>query len=374
MTTSPFCVGLMLMTALGCGTTAATVPPLGDSSIDASDEGGPLAVQDADLGTDGVLNSEVGAGTDTGVNDAIAAPAGTRKGISGWIYVTTDALANKLIAYDKAVQAKSEGGNRRVRYLFPYAGALGITGTTFGTHTLSYKPSASAFYATRLPYAAMLPIIDSADGANFKQWSAADQAQLAIEVSKPILADPNAVGLQIDIEPFDPATVPFYTKLRALLNGSAKVLTAFTGRTNGAIYGAVDIVVLSGYDLGITPLTTINYTTTLAKMVSKAVASAKAGGSTLLVGVPASASHEEYATQSGTCHVDTGYTQEQWLQAAWKAVCPSYFDSAFLGLALWKVGDSPLATPHGSTCLRNPGDISDSAWTMLADFDPKACP
>jgi len=298
----------------------------------------------------------------------------TRKGISGWLYANDAALASELQSYDLVVQSKPDGAERHVRYLFPYGGGLGLTGSAYTSDALSYDPAAAAFYAAKLPNAAMLPIIDSGDGDALATFSSADQEKLAADVAAAIVSDPNARGAHIDIEPFHDEHAPFYAKLKALLHASQKQLTLFTGRTSGPIYSTADIVVLSGYDLGITPVSAAKYQTTLANMVDTALASAASGGSTLLVGIPVSASFEEYATESGACSTATGVSQEQWVGAALQAVCPHQADASYLGVALWQVGSGALEIHSEPGCLRHPDAISDAVWGLLENFDPAHCP
>ncbi len=324
-------------------------------------------------GSGGGAGSAETAGTGGGAGTGGDASRGP-KGVSGWLYDNDAALAAELASYDSAVQTKPDGAERRVRYLFPYGGGIGLTGSTYAPGALSYDPAAAAFYADKLPGADMLPNIDSGDGELLASFSQADQEQLANDVAQAIVGDPHARGVHIDIEPFRDQHAPFYAKLKTLLHASQKQLTLFTGRTSGPVYSTADIVVLSGYDLGIDPVTPVKYGSTLSNLVTTALASAAAGGSTLLVGIPVSASYEEYSTQSGTCSVATGVTQEQWVTAALKAVCPHQADHNYLGISLWQVGNNALEIHAEPGCLRHPDGISDAVWSLLEDFDPAQCP
>lgn len=384
---------LLVVASMACWP-AAILLSCGDASSDTAQAGGDAAASPIDgagaaenaLARDAGQRLEAGAETAAPDRAAPAADAasdasgdasgdgaaGLARGISGWVYAKKQTFADQLLAYDTSLAGKGDADGRRANYLFPYAGSVGVTGSAYGQHTTSYDPSASAFYATRLPGAKMLPNVDSADGAGLAQWSAADQEKLAADVAQSVLADGNAIGIHIDIEPFNDLHLPFYKKLRALLNAKGKLLTMFTGRTSGTIYQTADVVVLSGYDLGINPVSTVNYATTLARMVTQASQAAAQAGSHLMVGIPASASYEEYANETGNCTNDTGYTQEQWIDAALKAVCPHHFDPSYLGVALWQLTDTPLQLSSG--CLRHPDGISASTWQKLAAFDPARCP
>lgn len=365
-------LALALSTApIGCGDGANAGTPAGDDvgvGLDAE------TASDADAidAIDALDAPTLDAPTPDSSDGAADAGAGLARGVSAWVYSNQAKFADSMIAYDGLVQSAPDAAHRQTRYLFPYAGSVGITGTAFGQHHVGYDAAASAFYAARLPMAKMLPNVDSGDGAKLSLWTAADQEKLAAAVAQPILDDAAAAGVHIDIEPYDDRQLPFYAKLRALLNARDKLVTMFTGRTNGLIYQTADVVVLSGYDLGISPVSTAAYTMALRGMVDRATASAAASGARLMVGIPASASFEEYAAESGTCTANTGFTQEQWVDAALAAVCPHHFDPSYLGLSLWELTDKPLQLQTG--CFRHPDGISDATWQKLAAFDPTHCP
>jgi hypothetical protein len=315
------------------------------------------------------------AGTGGAPIDAGAEPA---KGISAWLYANKQSFADQLAAYDTAVQTKSDGASRRLKYLFPWAGTVRITGTTYDPQhvTLDLSTTATAFYASRLPGVVMLANVDSFDGAMLSSWSPADQQKLAVQIAQHVLDDPNAQGVHVDIEPYDDRQVPFYKELRAKLNSNGRIVTIFTSKMSGPIYENVDVVVLSGYDVGATAPS--NYARVLECMIRPALQSAQNAGSYLMVGIPASASWEEYAyrtSDGGTCDKDTGFTQEEWLDAALKAVCPHHYDSHYLGVSLWEVTDIALRTGTSAPyCYRHPDKISDAAYAMIEAFDPNHCP
>jgi hypothetical protein len=364
-------LAVMLATMSFSGCARANLDPIGRDTGEIDSESPSGGTSDA--GDQAADADQPDTGGRSGTEDEHRPGGAGARGISGWLYAQDPALADQLLAYDAKVRGQPDGENRRVRYLFPYAGDVGIEGSSYGEHYLSYDPSASAFYASRLPNTDMLPNLDSGDGNAFATWSDQDQERLAADIAAAILADPNAKGVHIDIEPFRDAHLPFYVKLRALLNGGSKILTLFTGRTSGAIYGAADILVLSGYDLGLDPPTTENYRATLGQMVRTAIASAGAAGSALLVGIPASAAWEQHATRSGNCSKDTGIKQEQWVAAALEAICPHRFEQAYLGIALWQITEDPLAMKSEPGCLRHPDNISAAIWEMLATFGPDSC-
>jgi hypothetical protein len=291
------------------------------------------------------------------------------KGIAAWTYNgLQQRYVNELSAYDTAVQGAVDGANRRVRYLFPWAADVSDANPNFDTRYVT------AWWASKMPGVAILPNVDG-DGAVLDGMTTAQMQTLADLIASKINADPNAAGVHIDIEPFRNAHIPFYARLRADLNANVprKVQTMFTGATFGSIYSNSDIVVFSGYDLGINPLTPLNYENVLYSRVGTALASARAGGSYLLVGVPASASYEEYYYSTGSCPNNTGYTQEQWFKGALNALCGHYFEGHYLGPSLWSFFTVPLSIPTGSNCLRYPAFISPANYEALTDMNPPAC-
>jgi len=283
------------------------------------------------------------------------------------------AYVDQLLAYDTAVQSRADGSNRRLKYLFPWAGPIAMNASAYDPQHAIEKlsPSQSAYYASRLPGVQMLPSVDSGDGDMLSTWSQADQQKLADDIAQYIQDDPNARGVMMDIEPYDGKHLPLYQRLRARLNPNGKIVAVFTSETSGPIYDNVDWVVLSGYDVGATAPS--NYATILADKVSEAIQSAQSAGSYLMVGIPASASWEEYASATGSssCSMDTGFTQEQWLGAALKAVCPHHFDDHYLGVSLWQVTDVPLDM---GACDHHPDEISTAAYSLVEQFDPNHCP
>ena len=336
-----------------------------DAESDAASQGdGDAASSDAESPSDGGDPKEDGATSDAAGDGG----SGTERGLSAWVYENRQPWADEMHAYDSTVSVE-----QRLRYLFPYAGGASIAGASYGTHSVWFDGEVIDYYAARLPDARLLPIFDCADGIAFADWGEADQRQLAGDVADELLANENIAGAQVDIEPFRVEHLPFYDELGERLHAQGKSLTVFTGASSGDIYSIADVVVLSGYDLGISPVTPSEYEAALHDLVGAALASAAAAGTRLMVGVPIAASWEEYATQSGTCDEDTGFTQEQWFSAALAAVCPHTGHASYLGLSLWGFYGDALEIPRGSGCFRNPGAVPPANWMALTDWGNSSC-
>jgi hypothetical protein len=330
-----------------------------DAESDAASQGdGGAASSDAESPSDG------GATTDAAGDGG----SGTERGLSAWVYENRQPWADEMNAYDSAVSVE-----HRLRYLFPYAGGASIAGAGYGTQSVWFDGEVIDYYAARLPDARLLPIFDCADGVALADWGEADQRQLAGDVADELLANENIAGAQVDIEPFRVEHLPFYDELGERLHAEGKSLTVFTGASSGDIYSIADVVVLSGYDLGISPVTPSEYEAALHDLVGAALASAAAAGTRLMVGVPIAASWEEYATQSGTCDEDTGFAQEQWFSAALAAICPHTGHASYLGLSLWGFYGDALEIPRGSGCFRNPGAVPPANWMALTDWGNGSC-
>ena len=371
-----FWAGAMALAVAGCSSDASTpglsveagMPDVLEAAIgDSGSEAGPADTgSQPDAGDapndgaeeDGALSDD--AGFDGG--------SGIARGYSAWVYENRQSWADEMNAYDSSAQAAM-----RLGYLFPYAGGASISGTAYGSQSVWFDAEVVDFYASRLPNARILPIFDSADGDAFAAWSDPDQRHLAGDVADQLLANGNIAGAQIDIEPFRIEHLPFYHELGQRLHSQGKTLTVFTGASAGDIYTIADIVVLSGYDLGISPVTPTEYTAVLKNLVGDALQSAAAAGTRLMLGVPITASWEEYASQSGTCDHDTGFTQEQWFSAALAAVCPHTSHASYVGLSLWGFYGDALEIPRNSGCFRNPGAVPPASWVSLASWGNGGC-
>lgn len=338
--------------------TQADVAVSDGDSLDTSNEAVDGDPAEAGVGGAGGASGAGGAGGEGGIE----------RGLSAWVYENRDSWADDLNEYDTSVQ-----GEKRVRYLFPYVGGVEVSGSVYGSQSVWFDTEVMDFYAARMPNTKMLPIFDSADGAKFASWSDADQRKLATDVADQLLASSSIAGAQIDIEPFRVEHLPFYEELGQRLHSEGKLLTVFTGASSGDIYSIADVVVLSGYDLGMSPVTPTKYRAVLDDLVGAALQSAAAAGSRLMVGVPIAASWEEYETQTGTCDQDTGFTQVEWFSAALGAVCAHTSHASYLGLSLWGFYGDALEIPRGSGCFRHPGAVPPANWVSLTNWGDGGC-
>ncbi len=337
-----------------------------DVRLDAPDAGADAVSQDADAASSDVESPFDGGGpVDGATTDG---GGGSERGLSAWVYENRQQWVDEMSAYDSTVPVE-----QRLRYLFPYAGGAAIAGAGYGTESVWFDEEVIDYYAARLPDARLLPIFDCADGIAFTEWGEADQRQLAGDVADALLVNENIAGAQVDIEPFRIEHLPFYEELGQRLRAEGKWLTVFTGASSGVIYSIADVVVLSGYDLGISPVTPAEYESVLRDLIGTALASAAEAGTRLMVGVPIAASWEEYATQSGTCEQDTGFSQEEWFSAALSAVCPHTGHASYLGLALWGFYGDALEIPRGSGCFRHPGAVPPANWAALTHWSQGGC-
>ncbi len=298
----------------------------------------------------------------------MTAPALPRGG-SAWTYDFSPGRVDQIRRHDAAAAPA-----RRFAYLFPYAGSVEVDAVHRRVQ-VSYKPDTVAAYVQALgPGIRMLPIVDGRqDQGEFNGWSATEYAAAADAVADRLLADHNAAGVQIDIEPFHPDHIPFYAALGARLRKAGKLTTGFMGPGRPpavleAMYRACDVVVLSGYDFGLE--TPAAYTAALDAALGRCHAVAVSVGGHSMVGVPAGASwgeHEYHGTlENGRCtRKDSGFTQTAWLAAALAAYAKHEHDATMVGLAFWNLTDQP-AGPRPD-CLRGdqPDYISDGAWELL---------
>jgi hypothetical protein len=292
----------------------------------------------------------------------------TGRGVSAWVYENRSTWTDAMNAYNLAVPS-----DQGLDSLFPYVGGVSFGGAAYGTEAIWFDEDVVAYHAAALPGARMLPIFDSGDGEIFALWSDADQRLFAADVADLMMGIAGVAGAHVDIEPFRVAHLPFYDELGERLRAQGKVLTVFTGASAGDIYGLADVVVLSGYDLGIDPVTPTEYGQVLGNLVGAALHSAQNAGVGLLVGVPIAASWEQYENQSGTCDHDTGFSQEEWFQAALGAVCPHREHPHYLGLSLWGFYGDALEIPRGSGCYRHPGGVSQANWDTLIAWAKDGC-
>lgn len=301
---------------------------------------------------------------------ASAFAASLPKGIGAWLYAQDASWVTQLQYYNTQVAGKTDGANRQVRYLFTYAGSININAG--GTGSFGYSPAPGAYYKAAFPSALILPSLDNANGANMSGWTLGQKQTLADNIAAAVIADSNANGAQVDIEPYTAAYHDaFYLRLKTQLTAAGKILVVFTGATSGNLYSSSysDIVAFSGYDLG-SVTNPVNYGSTLNTRVTTALGNAAAGGTKLLLGVPAAASAEEYQYRDGSCSGSTGYTQEQWFASALAVVCAKHFSAAMLGASLWGFF---YQEQIGAGCYHHPEWISSQNIDGLININPPAC-
>ena len=296
------------------------------------------------------------------------------RGLATWVYQYKDGVARQVKRFNGRARPEL-----RFRYFFPYAGSPSFDG--LGKRiTMRYDGTATRAYAQALPRGILLmPIVDgSNDDRAFDGWTEEQYREAARQVAQPVLDDPNAAGVQIDIEPFSPAHLPFYRHLRGLLNAKGKYCTMFVGAwdkdTLMGIFASCDVVVISGYDLDGEAISLPRYQQAMRGALARVEQAAQAAGGRYLVGIPAAASwgEYEYLAGGGAERKETGVKQEEYVRAALDAVRPYRKCPQYLGLALWHMSDPETAheQPEAVTSpTKFPNVIRPSVWEMLEQYD-----
>jgi hypothetical protein len=292
------------------------------------------------------------------------------RGISTWVYRYTDGVARQVKRFNG--KARPEG---RFRYFFPYAGSPSFDAQGKRI-TMHYDGTATRAYAQALPRGVLLmPIVDGRnDDKAFDGWTEEQYREAARQVAQCVLDDPNAAGVQIDIEPFSPAHLPFYRHLRGLLNAKGKYCTMFVGawdrETLMQIFASCDVVVISGYDLDGEGISLPRYREAIQGALARVQQAAEAAGGHYMVGIPAAASWGEYEYLAGgdAERKETGVKQEEYVRAALDAVKPYGKCPHYLGLALWHMSDPETEHEQPETAtspIKFPDVIRPSVWEML---------
>jgi len=294
------------------------------------------------------------------------------RGIATWVYRYTDGVARQVKQFNSKARPEV-----RFRYFFPYAGSPSFDARARRI-TMHYDATAARAYARALPPEVLLmPIVDGRnDDRAFDGWTEGEYREAARQVAQCILDDPNAAGVQIDIEPFSPAHLPFYRNLRQLLNAKGKYCTMFVGawdeETLTRIFASCDVVVISGYDLDVEGMSLARYGQALRGVLARVQQAAEAAGGHYLVGIPAAASWGEYEYVAGAAERrETGVKQEQYVQAALDAVKLYRKRPQYLGLSLWHMSDPETEheRPEAATSpTKFPNVIRPSVWRMLEQY------
>jgi len=294
------------------------------------------------------------------------------KGISGWVYRYSEGVAEQVTLFNSFARP-----HLRFAYLFPRGGSIGFPGEQ-GVAEVYYKGEQSAAYAEGLPPGLLImPIVDGrTDGGEFDGWTDEQYAVAARQVADKVIDDPNAAGVQVDIEPFNPDQLPFYRHLTEYLNAAGKYSTMFVGSWNDdvltRIFDSCDVVVMSGYDLTGEGASLDAYRSAMQASVPRFQQIAEQSGKHYMIGIPAAASWGEFEFEvgGGAARVETGVKQEQYVQAALDAVRPFLDSPQYVGLSLWHMSD-PKAVEDPDTVTERtkfPAAIEPSVWKMLESY------
>ncbi len=323
-------------------------------------------------GSDAPVPSPGTAGPDKDEEDAVKLDP-MPKGISTWVYRYSDGVSRQVHEFNSRALP-----HLRFRYFFAYGGWVGFPEPK-GRADIRYSTEASSAYAKTLPPGTLImPIIDGrTEEAQFDGWTEAQYRDAARQAADYIIGDPNAAGVQIDIEPFRPDHLPFYRHLRAMLNAEGKYCTMFVGPKRKElltrIFESCDIVVMSGYDLNGEGMDLSAYRASMAGAVARMEQAAEETGGHYMVGIPAAASWGEYEYTAGGegGRTETGVKQEEYVQAALDAVKPYHESPHFIGLSLWHMSDpeKDFEEPEKATRRRKfPNIIRESVWRMLENY------
>ncbi len=295
------------------------------------------------------------------------------KGISSWVYRYSDGIARQIRRFNS--QAAPE---LRFRYLFAYAGALNFTGER-GQAAVDYTDKGTSAYARALPAGTLImAILDGrSDEGEFDGWTEEQYRGVAAAVAKRVIEDTHAAGVQVDIEPFQPDHLPFYRRLRELLNAEGKYCTMFVGPKGKElltrIFQSCDVVVMSGYDLNGegTPLS--DYRAIMERSVARFQEVAEETGGHYMIGIPAAASWGEFEYTAGGEgeRIETGVKQEEYVRAALDVIKPYRDRPQYVGVSLWHMSDPEKDREEPEKATRRtkyPNLIRESVWRMLESY------
>ena len=295
------------------------------------------------------------------------------KGISTWVYHYSDRTSQQIRAFNSRALP-----HLRFRYFFPHAGWLRFAEQK-GQSTLDCSTEITTAYAQTLPPDMLLmPIVDGRnDNGEFDGWTDEQYGEAARKVADFILADPNAAGVQIDIEPFRPDHLPFYKHLTERLNADGKYCTMFVGPKDKElltrIFHSCNIVVMSGYDLNGEGMDLTAYRAAMKESLAKFEEVARETGGHYLIGIPAAASWGEFEYEAGgeDGRIETGPKQEEYVQTALDTIKPYLESPHYLGLSLWHMYDpeKDFEEPEKATeRTKFPNIIRESVWRLLEKY------
>jgi hypothetical protein len=174
----------------------------------------------------------------------------------------------------------------------------------------------------------------------------------------------------MDIEPYHDSHLPFYQRLRTLLNAGGKLLTMFTGRSNNPdIFLAADIVVYSAYDQTAfaQPLAPATWGSNLYGQIDQLLDTAESVGGKALIGIAAAASTNMFETVGGACTNRTGYPMQDYITAAGPAMGFHHCRDSNLGASLWVMGQGNSVIYAG--CTFTPYEIKAPVWSVFSAYN-----
>lgn len=265
--------------------------------------------------------------------------------------------------------------NHRINYLFPETAIVHINPSQ-NTLLMTYDPSMTKFYKTHLPHSKILPDLSFwVANTSFKHWSPREYERAAEQIVLLINNDPNADGVFLDLETYQPSFMPFYQTLVAGLDRHHKMVSVIVrpGQENEAWFKALgkdSFVVLYGYDLHQKedtelPVTPQVYQARLQAATDHLVSIAKKSQMPFMGGLPIIATTYEWEEKinhltSDTLHLKNSYPQIAYAGAALQTY--QHISSRFyLGYSIWAFVSDEKS--HEQIYL--PYTISPESWDLL---------
>ncbi len=342
------------------------------------------------------------------------------QGPDGEPYVSPGLWREAIAGYNAQAQA-----GHRLDQVFSYGGDLemecrgGSDCTSNKMHVYYYPPTsqsarrsfqetgASGFLSTQA-YAktgddvVVIPTFDGRFDAGgylqeFETLSESQARTYADIFARTVCADPNAPGVQLDLEPFDindPAQFWFYDQVALNLAGENEELEPIFGcrsedHPQGRFFSVFTFanqitpelgevftrhgngyVIISLYDLGPGGATVASapedYRRYVANEIARTVSnSAAAGNVPFQLAIPAAASTKEFERYRGT---PTGYSQREYVEQALGAMDDSGVreNPQFLGTAVWGWSRFMAWPPHTNNVFE-PGSPQPDVLEVLGD-------
>lgn len=295
-------------------------------------------------------------------------------GNSAWLYDKSDVWVSEISHFNQSVPPK-----HRLNYLFPETAIIHIDSEK-NTLLMTYDASVTKFYKSRLPHCQILPDLSFwVANTSFKTWSPLEYERAAKRIVDLINQDPNADGVFLDLETYQPSFLPFYRTLVAGLNKTHKVLSVIVrpGQENKTwfdVLGKNAFIVLYGYDLHHPedtelPVSPETYQARLQAATNHLVSVAETTQTPFMGGLPLIATTYEweekiYQHPDNKRHLKNTYPQIAYAKAALETY--QHISSKLaLGYSIWAF----VSHQKSQTQIYLPDTINDESWALLKDIE-----